>query len=346
MAFFPLRLPLVLLLLLSGCLGAVQQLNVSGLVAAVFSPFDANLELNVSVVPAQAAFLQATGVEYAYIAGTSGESVSLTQSEREKLLEAWIDVAPTYGLKIIVHVGANALAETKALTRHAVSLNSPHLVAFASMPTSFFKPASVEALVELMRDIAAEAPALPFYYYHIPSLSGVEFSMFDFAVAAAPHIPNLMGVKFTGLYYAQSSFPDALRLLNYATADGRTFEVLTGRDEMLVQCLATGVRGFIGSQYNFAAELYNEIIRAYDAGNVARARELTFQADNLLTDVSKNVTLGRNGVKYMMVEAGVDVGEARPPYVKMSSEEKEQERQNTIAWCAQTNDVLSWCKDL
>jgi len=102
--------------------------------------------------------------------------------------------------------------------------------------------------VELMRDIAKEAPSLPFYYYHIPSLTGVEFSMYDFAVAAGPHIPNLMGIKYTGMYYAESSFPDVLRLLNYADENGRTYEVLTGRDEMLIQCLVTGIRGFIGSQ--------------------------------------------------------------------------------------------------
>jgi len=97
---------------------------------------------------------------------------------------------------------------------------------------------------------------------------------------------------------------------------------------------------------NFAGELYNDIIKAYDAGNLERARELTYAADNLLTDVNLNVTAGRNGVKYMMVEAGVDVGESRPPYVKMSSEEKQKEMQNTVEWCNQTKDVLSWCKQL
>lgn len=48
-----------------------------------------------------------------------------------------------------------------------------------------------------MSSIAKEAPDLPFYYYHIPSMTGVEFSMYDFMVAAGPRIPNLMGVVCT-----------------------------------------------------------------------------------------------------------------------------------------------------
>eukprot|EP01083_Nonionella_stella_P225754 802303_1 len=207
---------------------AVQQLNVSGLVAAVFSPFDDSMKLNLSVVPEQAAFLNATGVEYAFIAGTTGESVSLSQSERQQLLEAWLSIAPTYNTKVIAHVGANCIEESKELTKHAVSLNSSHLVAFAAMPTSFFKPVTIDALAHLMRDIANAAPNLPFYYYHLPSMTGVEFSMYDFITYAGTMIPNLMGIKYTGLYYAESGFADVLRLLNYKDKNGRTYEILTG----------------------------------------------------------------------------------------------------------------------
>merc|ERR1719471_2423944 len=85
-----------------------------------------------------------------------------------------------------------------------------------------------------------------------------------------------MGIIYTGMYYAESSFPDVLRLLNYADENGRTYEVLTGRDEMLIQCLVTGIRGFIGSQYNFAGELYNGIIKEYNDGNFDKARQLMY----------------------------------------------------------------------
>ncbi len=197
-----------------------------------------------------------------------------------------------------------------------------------------------------MKDIADAAPNLPFYYYHIPSMTGVEFGMYDFITYAGDHIPNLAGIKYTGLYNVQSSFPDVLRLLAYKSNTGRTYEVLTGRDEMLIQCLVSGVKGFVGSQYNFAGELYNNIIMEYNKGDIVKARQLTLDADLLLIDVSQNMTAGRNGVKYMMVEAGVDVGDSRPPYIKLNQQEKTMEEQNTLTWCDQTNDALSWCKDL
>ena len=102
-----------------------------------------NRKLNVSVIPEQAAFLNATGVQYAFVCGSTGESVSLSQSEREKILEAWVSIAPTYNLNLISHVGANCVEESRQLVAHAVSLNSPNIVAFAAMPTTFFKPATV-----------------------------------------------------------------------------------------------------------------------------------------------------------------------------------------------------------
>ena len=104
--------------------------------------------MNVSAVTEQAAFLNATGVEYNLVAGTTGESVALSQSERQKLLEAWTAIAPQYNTKLIVHVGANCLEEARQLTQHAVSLNSPYIVAFAAMPTSYFKPSTVNSLNE------------------------------------------------------------------------------------------------------------------------------------------------------------------------------------------------------
>ncbi len=143
--------------------GAIQQLNVTGLVAAVFSPFTVNNTLNFSKVPEQAKFLNQTGVSYAFIAGTTGESVSLSQQEREKLLEAWINIAPTYSIKVIAHVGANCLEESRQLVAHALSLNSPNLVAFAAMSTSFFKPATVKKYIYSIPFILAQFLHFVFY---------------------------------------------------------------------------------------------------------------------------------------------------------------------------------------
>ena len=85
----------------------VLPLNIEGLVAAVFSPFDENYQLDTSIVSCQAKYLNSTGVSWIFVSGTTGESVSLSLDERKSLIDAWVDIAPTYDMNVIVMVGAN-----------------------------------------------------------------------------------------------------------------------------------------------------------------------------------------------------------------------------------------------
>ena len=82
----------------------VSPLNIEGLVAAVFSPFDENYQLDTSIVSCQAKYLNSTGVSWIFVSGTTGESVSLSLDERKSLIDAWVDVAPTYDVNVIVMV--------------------------------------------------------------------------------------------------------------------------------------------------------------------------------------------------------------------------------------------------
>ena len=178
--------------------------------AAVYTPFDEQLALDTSVVVKQAAYLNATGVHHVLVAGTTGESVKLTVAERKQLAEAWAAVAPTYGINLFIHVGANAMADAQELARHAASIKAAGLVAMSS---TYFRPSSVDALVSQLADIFGAAPLLPAWYYHIPSMTGDNyfrgFDMHALLVAditdgetslptLRPRIPNLVGIKFTG----------------------------------------------------------------------------------------------------------------------------------------------------
>lgn len=184
--------------------------RITGLVAAVYTPFDEQLALDTSVVVKQAAYLNATGVHHVLVAGTTGESVKLTVAERKELAEAWAKVAPTYGINLFIHVGANAMADAQELARHAETIKAAGLV---SMSSTYFRPSSVDALVDQLADIFGAAPSLPAWYYHIPSMTGDNyfrgFDMHDMLVAnsissesllqaASERVPNLVGIKYTG----------------------------------------------------------------------------------------------------------------------------------------------------
>ena len=140
-----------------------------GLIAAPFTPLRADRTLNLNAVAPYARWLHTNGVVGAFICGTTGEGSSLTMEERKQIAERWVAAAPA-GLRVIVHVGGNCLADCRALAVHAQSIGADSI---GCLSPFFFRPSGVEGLVEWCQQIAAAAPRLPFYYYHMPSMTGL-----------------------------------------------------------------------------------------------------------------------------------------------------------------------------
>ena len=284
-----------------------------GLVAAPYTPFHADGSLNLSVIEKQAASLVANGVVGTFVCGTTGEGVSLTVAERMQVAERWREVAGSK-LRVIVHVGHTSLGDARALTAHAQKIGAQGVGALAPY---FFKPGNVEDLVAFCADVAAAAPALPFYYYQIPSMTGVSIAAADFLRAAAPRIPNLAGVKFT--YENLMDFAECVRL------DGGRYDIVFGRDEILVAGLALGCRGAIGSTYNFLSPVFQEIIAAFENGDMALARERQAAANAVIQILIRHGGLVAG--KAMMKFIGIDCGPARLPLRSLSDSQEERLRE-------------------
>ncbi|MDF1714144.1 MAG: dihydrodipicolinate synthase family protein [Akkermansiaceae bacterium] len=178
----------------------MKPLRMSGLVAAVVSPMDEAGELNLGVVPRVVDHLEKDGITGIYIAGSTGEGMSLTDEERRAVAEAYV-VAAKGRMKTFVQVGHNSLKASAELAGHAEAIGAD---AVSATPTGYFKVSGEVALVEGLLPIVEAAPKTPFYYYHIPFLSGVTLdpmTLTDVATSrsATPRPP----VRPTGL----SSFP-------------------------------------------------------------------------------------------------------------------------------------------
>ena len=237
-----------------------------GLIAAPPTGFRADGGVDINVVAPLAEHLRNQGVAGVFVNGTTGEGMSLSTGEREQLAVEWRRVLPA-GMKLFVHVGHNSLAECQRLARHAQEIGAD---AIAAIAPGFFKPAGVAGLVEWCVPVAAAAPELPFYFYHMPAMTGVQVSTAEFLPRAAERIPNLAGIKFT--YETMNDYMAAARV------DGGRFDVLWGRDEMLLGALAMGAEGGVGSTYNAITPLFLKLIAAFRRGDIATARDLQAQA--------------------------------------------------------------------
>ena len=240
-------------------------MKTQGLIAAPPTAFRTDGSIDRDVVAPLAEHLQRQGVVGVFVNGTTGEGMSLSTEEREQLAADWRRVLPA-GMRLFVHVGHNSPAECKRLARHAQAIGAD---AIAAIAPGFFKPVGIDGLVEWCAPVAAAAPDLPFYYYHMPSMSGVNVSIADFLPRAADRIPNLAGIKYT--YETMGDYLAALRV------GGGRFDMLWGRDEMLLGALAMGAEGGVGSTYNTIAPVYLKLIEAFRRGDLPAARDLQAQ---------------------------------------------------------------------
>ncbi len=298
-----------------------------GLVAATHTPFSTDGALNLSAVEAQAAYLSENKIATVFIGGSTGESHSLAFAERRELAARWMDVTQSRETEVVVHVGSNCLHEAGALAQQAGELGAR---AIALVAPSYFKPATVEILVKCCAQVARHAPATPFYFYDIPALTGVKFSMPQFMELAAQQIPTFAGLKFTNLDLGE------FQLCRAVGRDAR--QVLWGVDECYLAALALGAEGAIGSTFNFAPQLAQRVENCFAAGDLASARQAQLRIVQTVQVLAGYGYLP--AAKAVMKMLGVDVGPPRLPYPTLSETQ-----------CAQLRDELKtlgffdWIKD-
>ncbi|KRT13982.1 N-acetylneuraminate lyase [Pedobacter ginsenosidimutans] len=281
-------------------------MKINGIVAATFAAYQADGSLNLAIIPQLVDKLVADGVAGVYICGTNGEGPNMTVEERMAIAEAYVKAA-NKRILVLVHVGHTSIKECKKLAAHAAQIGAD---AFSSVAAFYFKPTSVQNLVDCMAEIASAAPELPFYYYHMPTLTGVGMDMVEFLSIGEQKIPNLAGIKYTA-----STLHEFQACLNYK--DGE-FEVLSGYDEMLLSALAVGAVGAIGSTYTFAAPVYLEIIKLFRNNDLTAARALQLKVVDFIRCIIKHPSIAAQ--RAIMKMMGYDLGDARLPLVPLSSD--------------------------
>ena len=287
--------------------------RIEGLIAAPHTPMDAGGDVCLETIDRQADLLARNGVIGAFVCGTTGEGLSLTLDERRSLAERWVAAAPG-GFRAIIHVGHTSLRDSRSLAEHAAAVGAAGI---GAMGSCFFRPASIGELVDSCAAVAEAAPELPFFYYHIPSMTGVSFPMAEFLRQGGERIASLAGVKYT--HEDLMDYGRCLRL------DEGRYDVLFGRDEILLSALALGATGAIGSTYNFAAPLYRRIIEAFGAGDVEAARAGQTKSMQMVQAIFRD----RPGIaasKAVMGMIGLDCGPVRPPLVPLTDDDQAELR--------------------
>ena len=274
-------------------------MRIEGLIAATFSTFHKDGSVNAALVPPLVEKLINEGIKGIYICGTNGEGPNLTVEERMLIAEEYARVI-NKRILLLVHVGHSSIAESRKLAAHAQRIGAD---AISSVAAFYYKPDSVDTLVSSMAEIASAAPITPFYYYHIPHLTGVAMDLTEFLKLGEQRIPTLAGIKYTA-----STLHEYQACLNYK--QGR-FDILFGFDEMLLPALSVGAKGAIGSTYTFAAPFYMDILNHFKQGRLKEAQERQFHAIEMIRCLFKYSPIPTQ--KAIMKLMGMDMGPCRLP---------------------------------
>lgn len=269
-----------------------------GVTPAMATPLtEAGYEVNVGALSALIDFLIAAGVKGLFVGGTTGEGILLSSQQRRVLHEHAMR-AVARRVPVLLHVGANTVAESVALAQHAAGLSPDAIVAV----TPTFYPMPDDALLAYFATVAAAAPETPFLAYDIPhmAVNGVSPRLLARLIA---EVPSMVGLK--------CSRPDAQAIRELIDTLPPGAALLAGNERIALGSLALGAAGLISGLATAIPEPFVTLTAAFQRGDIAAARAAQQKVNRLLNRLPPGQRIG--AVKAILAERGIAAGPAVPP---------------------------------
>lgn len=278
------------------------------LISASYTPFNSDYSVNLNLIEALYQNLIHQGVAGTLVCGTTGEGYALSNKERKLLVEAWTKAMDDQ-FKLYVHVGHSNIPDILELSAHAVAQQVEGLVISAP---NYFRPAELEDLVLFLKEAVVRDAGIKVYYYHIPSLTGVDFPMSDFLKLA-----EIYQLQLTGIKYTHDNLDDFESCLHFRNGK---YDIMFGMDELFLEALERGGVTALGSTYNYMAGIFHKIRVEHTKGNSERALTLQDAARDII-DILIKYGGGIIGGKAFMKLIGLDCGPVRLPLRSLSNEQ-------------------------
>ena len=206
------------------------------------------------------------GVDALCVAGTTGESATLTRAERRGLTAAAIEAA-NGRVPVIVGCGSADTATACAHCRDAVSLGADALLVI----TPYCNKGTASGMLEHFGRIAEAADGRPVILYNVPSRTGVDLTLSQYKALAA--LPNICAVKEA-----------AVNLTKLTQLCGETkLAVYSGNDDMVLPVISVGGMGVISVLSNLAPAAVSAMTHAAIDGDFATAKTLAHKYARLIS---------------------------------------------------------------
>ena len=203
----------------------------------------------------------AAGVDGLVPCGSTGEAATLSHDEHRRVIE--VVVAATRGrLVVVAGTGSNSTQEAIALTQHAKEAGADG----ALLISPYYNRPTADGIVEHYAAVAREA-SLPLLVYNIPARTGS--NILPGTLARLAEIEQVVGVK--------EACGDLHQIAQTRAATPEEFALLSGDDWATLPVLAIGGQGVISTISNLVPADMVELVRAFRAGDLARAQETHYR---------------------------------------------------------------------
>lgn len=281
------------------------------LYTAMVTPFNEAGEIDFAATKTLIDHLLENGTEGLIVAGTTGESPTLTIDEKKELFQFTVDVVANR-VPVIAGTGTNDTRSSIELTKIAEDAGVDGIM----LVSPYYNKPNQTGLYEHFKAIA-ESTKLPIMLYNIPGRTSV--NMDPETIIKLAQIDNITSVK------EASGDLEAMATIIENTPDD--FYVYSGDDSLTLPLLSIGGHGVVSVASHIVGNEMNEMIKAFFAGDISKASSLHRQ----LLPIMKALFIAPNPtpVKAALEMTGIKAGSVRLPLVPLSQEEL-QVLQNAI----------------
>jgi len=290
----------------------MKELDWGRLITAMVTPLDAGLNVDYGQATRLAKRLVETGTDAILVGGTTGESPTLCENEKVRLVEAVLDAVGDR-VAVLVGTGSNSTAASVTATKQAEALGASGIM----LVSPYYNKPPQSGLYEHFRSVAA-ATRLPIMVYNIPGRTGVNIT--PETMARLAEIDNIVALK-----EAAGSVDQAAEMVK--AVKGR-MRVYSGDDSLTIPMMAVGAHGVVSVASHVSGRELAEMVRAFAAGKAAKATELHLR----LLPLFKALFLTTNPIpiKAALRLQGFDVGGLRLPLVEATDEQVEAIRRAMV----------------
>ncbi len=279
----------------------MKKIIFKGCGTAIATPFDEN-GVNFSEFQKLLEFQVQNGADAIIVCGTTGESSTMTDSERKETIKFAIEVV-NGRIPVIAGTGSNCTASAIEMSKFATNVGADGIL----IVTPYYNKATQNGLIEHYKAIAQAVPNTPIIVYSVPSRTGV--NILPETCLELSKIENIVAIKEASGNLSQ--------VAKIASLCGENLNIYSGNDDQVLPILSLGGIGVISVFSNIAPKIFSDMIKNYFSGNLKEATATQLNSIELIDALFCEVN--PIPVKAALNLMGYNFGEPRLPLTPISS---------------------------